>query len=338
MFLFLTSIVISQDLNFSEPNLSPLSLNPGLTGAYNGNFRVGMAYRDQWRTTINPYKTALIYGDVKMFTNSWGWLIDKKKSKNNKKTYLAVGGSYMYQREGEAGLNIHNGSLSFAYFNRLIPNNIFSLGGQYAFKIASVDYSKLTWNSQYDGNSNNLLTAPILNNKMDNLYYTVNNDYSVGALWRIFPSKYFSSNLGISYFHFVKPDVSGYIEKTETIKPRYTIHWNSTIHPRGSQYRISPLFVYSKQDKTIQNIVGLSLKRVASEYTKGIGTKDGNSISIGTYYKYPDGIILSSHYTAKNIDYGFNYDLNIGNFKSANRMAFEFSVIYIMPSLKNSFL
>lgn len=338
MFLLLINVAIGQDLNFSEPLLSPLSLNPGLTGAYNGDLRVGMVYRDQWRTVINPYKTALIYADVKMFTNSWGWFLDKKKSKNNKKTYIAMGGSYMYQREGEAGLNGHNGSVNFAYFNRLIPKNIFSLGGQYAFKIASVNYSKLTWNSQYDGNSNNLLPTPILNNNMSTLDYSVNHDYSVGALWRVFPSKYFSSNLGVSYFHFIEPTIVGYYGGIESINPRYTLHWNSTISPRGSQYKFSPLFIISKQDKILQNIVGLSVKRVVTEHTKGIGTKDGNALSIGTYYKYPDGIVFSSHYTIKDFDYGFNYDINIGNFKSANRMAFEFSVIYIMPSLKNSFL
>ena len=96
--------------------------------------------------------------------------------------------------------------------------------------------------------------------------------------------------------------------------------------------------MFSKQDKLVQNIVGVSVKRVVTEHTKGIGTKDGNALSIGTYYKYPDGIVFSSHYTIKDFDYGFNYDINIGNFKSANRMAFEFSVVYILPSLKNSFL
>jgi type IX secretion system PorP/SprF family membrane protein len=43
----------AQDIHFTLFNYAPLSLNPALTGAYEGSVRVGGIYRDQWSQALN---------------------------------------------------------------------------------------------------------------------------------------------------------------------------------------------------------------------------------------------------------------------------------------------
>ena len=47
----------AQDPNFSQFFASPLSLNPALTGKFDGSFRVAGNYRNQWPTINNAFVT-----------------------------------------------------------------------------------------------------------------------------------------------------------------------------------------------------------------------------------------------------------------------------------------
>ena len=66
IFRFLTYIILtfslinyfhSQDIHFSQFNLSPLNLNPSLTGSYNGDYRFTGSHRNQWSSVTTPYAT-----------------------------------------------------------------------------------------------------------------------------------------------------------------------------------------------------------------------------------------------------------------------------------------
>lgn len=57
----------AQDIHFSLFNMSPLTLNPALTGAYEGTARAGGIYRDQWRGLLGKddlYTTPSFYVDA----------------------------------------------------------------------------------------------------------------------------------------------------------------------------------------------------------------------------------------------------------------------------------
>ena len=50
--------VSAQDRHFSQFYASPLTMNPALTGAFNGKFRIAGIYRDQWRQAVErPFST-----------------------------------------------------------------------------------------------------------------------------------------------------------------------------------------------------------------------------------------------------------------------------------------
>src|SRR5215208_2319781 len=61
---FLANAGFAQDPNFSQFFVSPLTLNPALTGKFNGNFRVAGNYRDQWPEISKAFITSTISFDM----------------------------------------------------------------------------------------------------------------------------------------------------------------------------------------------------------------------------------------------------------------------------------
>src|SRR6186997_2334542 len=58
--LFFTSFIsvsLAQDPNFSQFFASPLTLNPALTGKFDGTFRLAGNYRNQWPSINNAFVT-----------------------------------------------------------------------------------------------------------------------------------------------------------------------------------------------------------------------------------------------------------------------------------------
>ena len=68
----------AQDPHFSQFFASPLTLNPALTGRFDGNFRVAGNYRNQWPTINNAFTTATVSFDMPILANripeydTWG--------------------------------------------------------------------------------------------------------------------------------------------------------------------------------------------------------------------------------------------------------------------------
>src|SRR3954451_23502938 len=62
--LALLKTATAQDPNFSQFFVSPLTLNPALTGKFNGDYRVAGNYRDQWPEISKAYITSTISFDV----------------------------------------------------------------------------------------------------------------------------------------------------------------------------------------------------------------------------------------------------------------------------------
>jgi hypothetical protein len=56
----------AQDKHFTQFYAAPLALNPALTGALDGKYRVSTIYRDQWRKVLDePIKTFAVGADLR---------------------------------------------------------------------------------------------------------------------------------------------------------------------------------------------------------------------------------------------------------------------------------
>jgi type IX secretion system PorP/SprF family membrane protein len=72
LFLFsvLCTAVRAQDPNFSQFFASPLTLNPALTGKFNGDVRVAGNYRNQWPTINKAFTTYTVSADFGILKNN----------------------------------------------------------------------------------------------------------------------------------------------------------------------------------------------------------------------------------------------------------------------------
>src|SRR5882724_11222554 len=65
----LVNVSTAQDANFSQFFASPLTLNPALTGKFDGVYRVAGNYRNQWPTINNAFRTYTASFDVGILKN-----------------------------------------------------------------------------------------------------------------------------------------------------------------------------------------------------------------------------------------------------------------------------
>src|ERR1700733_1506340 len=94
----------AQDPGFSQFFASPLTLNPALTGKFNGIVRVAGNYRNQWPTINNAFITSTISVDGAIFKNRlpetdvWGLgvmaMTDKSANGILSSNYLSLSTSY----------------------------------------------------------------------------------------------------------------------------------------------------------------------------------------------------------------------------------------------------
>ncbi|MEO5562612.1 MAG: type IX secretion system membrane protein PorP/SprF, partial [Chitinophagaceae bacterium] len=62
--IVLTGIATAQDPNFSQFFASPVTMNPALTGKFDGVYRFAANYRNQWPTINNAYTTSTASFDM----------------------------------------------------------------------------------------------------------------------------------------------------------------------------------------------------------------------------------------------------------------------------------
>src|SRR5450432_2788700 len=102
--LFLTNVIFAQDPSFSQFFASPLTLNPALTGKFDGTLRVAGNYRNQWPTVNNAFVTSTISVDGNILTNkitngdAWGvgimTMTDRTANGILTSNYVALSTSY----------------------------------------------------------------------------------------------------------------------------------------------------------------------------------------------------------------------------------------------------
>src|ERR1700748_2299843 len=72
------SVVKAQDPHFSQFFASPLTLNPALTGKFDGDVRIAGNYRNQWPTINRAFTTGTVSADFHIMKNkisevdTWG--------------------------------------------------------------------------------------------------------------------------------------------------------------------------------------------------------------------------------------------------------------------------
>jgi type IX secretion system PorP/SprF family membrane protein len=325
------TVIKGQDAHFSQFYASPLNLNPALSGAYSGTFRISTNYRDQWFSAIdNSLKTFSASGDAKFNVSS---------NKNNKNPDVAsVGISFFSDRVSTFDLNTNQINLTGAFHKSLNKKTkqYLGVGIQGGVFQRSLNYEDLLFQDQFN-------SIDAFNLGTSELFPTNNRGYfdlSAGVYYTDSPSKNFNYHLGLGVFHINQPNLSFYddatiidpnISKSDTLNRRWSLHTGASFQTT-ERWAIQPRAQFIKQGSHSETNLG-------SHFRYKIDPQSGRYFILGTYarlVKNYEGTGLESMigligYERNNFILGISYDQAFSKLIRDRRSlsSIEVSIIYI---------
>lgn len=304
------TVVLSQDLHFSQYFNSPLLVNPANTGfSPDVDWRLGVNYRNQWASlTNNPYKTMSAWGDVQLFNNTFpdGW--------------IGVGGALLRDVAGSGGLTSTKGFASIAYHQMLGLNSLLSTGFNVGFINQRVDFSKLTFDNQWN---KDFFDISIPSNEPFAYSSVGFFDLQAGVNYAYFPSDNAYLNVGFSAMHINRPRESFFDNPmVDTRVPvRFNVFLNGSFK-LNDQWIVNPNVYVSEMAKAYEVVLGLNAHYNLSG--------DGNAQLIaGAYYRYNDALIPMVGYQLKDLSITVSYDVTASGLSQYNqsRGAYELGIV-----------
>ncbi|MBA3648352.1 MAG: PorP/SprF family type IX secretion system membrane protein [Chitinophagales bacterium] len=299
------SLSFAQDIHYSQFYSSPLSLNPALTGINDCNYRVGVMYRNQWKSVSIPYKTPSISFDI-----------NNVLPKIIKSGILSLGVIVINDQAGEGALTNLSILGSIAYQHGFADNKFnLSLGVQGGYVQKRIDPSKLTFETQFNGTS----FDPALSNgeNIDDKFGYA--DFNAGIYLSYSPTHAVDIFLGDAQSHLTTPKET-FLSGTNDLHLRTTIHGGLRIGVTD-KLSIIPQALYLMQSKARETNLGLGL---AYAFTPDV------HLYAGVYDRIKDAIIPQIGFEYKRVRLGLSYDINtssLHNIASGNS-AFEISLMY----------
>jgi type IX secretion system PorP/SprF family membrane protein len=298
----------AQDLHFSQYFNAPLLVNPANTGFIpDGDYRLGVNYRTQWAAISNPYKTFSAYGDAQIFGDRFenGW--------------IGIGGALLRDVAGSGNLTSTRAFGSVAYHQAVGLGSLFSAGFNVGYVNKRIDFTKLTFDNQWNGKFFDITSAsgePFITNNIN--YVTL----QAGLNYAYYPTENAYFNVGISASHINQPRETFFSETAtdSRIAPRYTAFVNGSFRVH-ELWIVNPNIYVSKMKNAYETVVGMNAQRNLSG--------DGNTqLIIGAYYRMKDAMIPMVGFQQSGYKLTFSYDATTSGLKTYNstRGAYELSI------------
>ncbi len=296
----------AQDIHYTQYELSPMTLNPALTGAYEGTFRVGGIYRDQWSSVLeNQFVTYSLYGDLPVIRGF------------GKNDWFGAGILLTNDRAGSASLNHTAGSLALSYHLGLgkKSNTVFSLGAQAGFAQRRVDMENLLFEDEILGG------APSGEFGLPGFDSSISyGDFSVGTLVNSYLTSKFNFYLGASAFHLTNPD-DGFIS-TQRLRTRIALNGGFS-YDIADRLLIAPSFIFQTQAKARELITQARL---------GYHINPERNVTLygGLGYRYSGAAMTMIGIDYRGTKLGIAYDIDVSplNPASRGRGAYELALSY----------
>ncbi len=313
--LFLSIIGASQDVHFSQFFEAPLWRNPSLAGIFNGDIRLQGVYRTQWGAVTVPFQTGSFNGEYKM---PIGGADD----------YLTIGGQIVYDRAGTTRFTTTSLLPAINYHKSLSAekSTYLSLGFMGGLVQRSIDRSKITTSSQFDGSGYNPFLD--INEDLAN-YNTTYGDASVGMSFasQIGESENDNFFVGAAYHHFNRPVNSFYRDPAVELNPKWVYSLGVRMGLTPNTY-LNIQADFSKQGSYSEVLAGAMVGFGLSGYDF---TESMYNIHFGAFTRWSDAIIPVVKIDFLPFSAAFSYDINISQLRTASQGigGFEFSLSYI---------
>lgn len=305
----------AQDIHLSQFFEAPLWRNPSLAGIFSGDFRLQGVYRQQWASVTVPYTTGSFNGEYKMPVGGAN-------------DFLTVGGQLMYDRAGTTNFTTTH-ILPAINFHKSLSgekNSYLSLGFMGGMVQRSIDPSKITTNSQWDGSGYN--ASLDINEPLANYNYKYG-DASVGMSFNssIRGSEYDNFFVGIAYHHFNRPKNTFYHNPDIELNAKW-------VYSLGVHFGLTPSTYltiqadHSEQGAYRETLAGAMVGVALDGYDFN---ESAYNLHLGAFLRLKDAIVPVLKLDYRPFSVAFSYDVNVSQLKTASqgRGAFEISVSYV---------
>lgn len=300
----------AQDVHFSQTGMSPLLLNPALTGIYGGNHRAFLNYKNQWSGMGGPgatYRTALFSYDTRLLT---------KKFKTG---YIGAGINAYKDVAGDLNLGTTQLNFSFSGIVFINKKQLLSGGLQGGYAQKSISTTDMQWDSQYDGNSGTF-NSSLASNDIASIPPYQYGDFSAGLNWSynvkqsyMRANNQFKCNFGIAAFHINRPSQKFNPYNTniiDNLKAKFIVHGAAQIGIASTDYEWVPSAVFFKQGGSNELNLGTMIRWTIKGESRYTGYAQGMALSLGAQYRLGDAIIPMMLFEYSNYALGISYDIN----------------------------
>lgn len=322
--LSLSLAVSAQDIHFTLHDMSPMWLNPALTGAFEGTARIGGIYRGQWYT-LDGITTPSFYLDAPIIQGF------------REQDWVGVG--LMFIQDNASQLDLRTGqqalgaSYHFAFDEE--RTTVLTLGGQYTRTSVSVEPgNSILLEETIDvalGGGGQASPTELNSGELSTNY----TDFSAGLMLRTNLNETDQLEIGASLYHLTSPQnqllsggAGGGNQGNRAERPS-TIHAHARLgYQLSEKWRLLPSVFFQtsagNSSTSIQAWVGRQLKPdIQLRFGLGYRTSDSGKVLVGLDYK--------------DLRAALAYDLTVSQASTIvnNQGAFELSAYYIIKIYKD---
>lgn len=327
--LAITGQLSAQDMHFSQFYASPLTLNPALTGAFDGRYRVGAIYRDQWRGVLEKPFTS--------FAGSMEFSFPMEVFSTLYKDRASIG--LLFSTDDVNGIDFTTNQLALSgAFHKsldLESKQFLSLGFQLGLAQRSINYEDLIFGDQFNGvDGYDLATTEEL--PENNFSYS---DFSVGLNYTVSPKKRMVIYAGVALHHVFEPQVSFFAtENTNELtfgdSPLFRkISGQLSFQlPMGDRIFFLPRVLFDKQGPHLRINTGANFRFLLNNY-------NSTALHLGSWVRpvtnenndfFVDAVVMFVGLEYSNVLLGISYDATLSDIMATGRQgALEISVAYL---------
>ncbi|MCX7863413.1 MAG: PorP/SprF family type IX secretion system membrane protein [Bacteroidales bacterium] len=332
IFVFVNQL-IAQDLFLSQPQESPVMLNPANAGLFYP-YRTSINYRQQWRSILTtPFTTVLASFDTRIATQE------------NTGSSLGIGIYVSNDMAGSGKLNTLNANIAIMGKILLGEKHFLSTGITGGVMQRKVDYNSLTFYDQFDGYSYN---SSILSGEQFSTEQRLAPDIGVGIQWSyntgsatLSSNDAFGAQAGFSAYHVNMPN-TGFHEDIDKRYIRYLFHSSVSIGIKNTPFQINPIIIAQMQGPSKMFYGGSYIKYRLQESSRYTGNLLSRSLNIGSFYRLGDSFVAVVQLEWDKFAFGISYDLTLSNLTTYNNgrgaTEFSFRFIPVKPNVANRLL
>lgn len=312
----------AQDLHFAQTARTPLLINPGAAGVFDGWERVFVNHRNQWLGAGTQFMTTALAVDANI-----------GKSDRQEMAHLGVGIQLFNDIGGDSNFGNQNGSVTFSGILPTGGGHTLSAGIQGGFGQRKADLARVSFMSQWNGTE---FSPDIISGEQNSAVNFTYMEVSAGLFYQYKGGQNtFSRNnetkfqLGFSGFHLNAPELKYAGITGERLNRKFVAHADFIHEIRSSNYAFDASVIQIKQGGHYESLLGLMLRYRFEDGTKITGMSQNAYFGFGCYGRIKDAIIPTVLLDWRGFQFGISYDITLSALRKAySGGSLEFSFSY----------